>query len=507
MSDYLKFCNISMVFPGVKALDDISFRINRGEVVAFLGENGAGKSTLLKILNGDYHQTGGQIQIDGKTVSFQTPNDAIKAGISVIYQERQLAPYLSVAENIFLGNLPTKKGLIDYRALNERAQEVIEKFGVSIKPTDQVRNISVAYQQMVEIMKAYVRNAEIVCFDEPTAPLTDKETEKLFQIIQQLREQGKVIIYVSHRLNEIFRIADRVVVFKDGTLIDVLPVAETDERDLIRLMVGRPLGDIFKSLKRNQIFGDVVLSLRNVCTKKVHNISLDVRAGEIVGLAGLVGAGRTELAEAVFGVDQIIDGEMLLNHKPFLPQSTKEAMAAGIALCPEDRKNQGLTLIRSVKENLSLATLNQLSSNLGFINQKKEHAFVATAIDMFDIKTPSAEQKVINLSGGNQQKIILARWMATNPKLIIYDEPTKGIDVGAKAEIYAQICEAARKGVAVILISSELTEILGLADRIAVLKDGRITRILDRREATEEVVLSFAMLDNEENGGILNGKK
>lgn len=303
MSDYLRFCNISMEFPGVKALDNISFGLNKGEVVAFLGENGAGKSTLLKILNGDYHQTNGQIQIDGKAVSFLTPNDAIRAGISVIYQERQLGPFLSVAENIFLGNLPTKRGLIDFRVLNKMAQEVIDKFGLPIKPTDQVRHISVAYQQMVEIMKAYVRNAEIVCFDEPTAPLTDNEVEKLFRIISQLREQGKVIIYVSHRLNEIFKVADKVAVFKDGKLVNVLPVAGAKEQELINLMVGRPLGDVFNNLERNQSFGDVVLSLRNVSTKRIRDISLDVRAGEIVGLAGLVGAGRTELAEAIFGVD------------------------------------------------------------------------------------------------------------------------------------------------------------------------------------------------------------
>lgn len=501
MSDYLRFCNISMEFPGVKALDNISFGLNKGEVVAFLGENGAGKSTLLKILNGDYHQTNGQIQIDGKAVSFLTPNDAIRAGISVIYQERQLGPFLSVAENIFLGNLPTKRGLIDFRVLNKMAQEVIDKFGLPIKPTDQVRHISVAYQQMVEIMKAYVRNAEIVCFDEPTAPLTDNEVEKLFRIISQLREQGKVIIYVSHRLNEIFKVADKVAVFKDGKLVNVLPVAGAKEQELINLMVGRPLGDVFNNLERNQSFGDVVLSLRNVSTKRIRNISLDVRAGEIVGLAGLVGAGRTELAEAIFGVDPITKGEMILNDKSFLPKSTKDAMNAGIALCPEDRKSQGLVMIRSVKENLSLAILNRLSPKLGVVNRKDERTFVSNAIHAFGIKTPSSEQKVINLSGGNQQKIILARWMATEPKLIIFDEPTKGIDVGAKAEIYAQICAAARDGVAVILISSELTEVLGLADRIAVLKDGHITKILDKHEATEEVVLSYAMLDNSANGG------
>lgn len=500
MSEYLQFKKICMYFPGVKALDDISFGINKGEVVAFLGENGAGKSTLLKILNGDYHQTSGEIRIDGKPVSFLSPNEAIKAGISVIYQERQLGSFLSVAENIFLGNLPVKHGLIAYRDLNNLAQQVIDEFGLPIDPAERLRSISVAYQQMVEIMKAYVRKAEIVCFDEPTAPLTENETAVLFRIIRQLKAQGKAIIYVSHRLNEIFEIADRVAIFKDGHLMKTLNVAETNENELISLMVGRPLGDVFRELERNGHFGETVLSLQNLSTGKVHNISLDIRAGEIVGLAGLVGAGRSELAQAIFGVDAITGGEMLIDSKPYRPGNTRDAMNAGVALCPEDRKTQGFAINRSVRENLSLAILDRLSGKLGFINRSAEQDFGKAAIKSSNIKTPGLEQKVINLSGGNQQKIILARWLATNPKIIIFDEPTKGIDVGAKAEIYSQICEVAKKGVAVILISSELTEVLGLSDRIVVLKDGRITQIVDRCDATEETVLSYAMLESDVKG-------
>ncbi len=497
MSDFLEFKNISMEFPGVKALDDISLGVNKGEVIAFLGENGAGKSTLLKILNGDYQHTSGNILIDGQEVHFHTPNEAIKAGISVIYQERQLAPYLSVAENIFMGNLPISKGFINYRELNQKAQAIIDEFGLSIKPETQVRNISVAYQQMVEIMKAYNRKADIVCFDEPTAPLTDAEINILFNIIRRLKEQGKAIIYVSHRMNEIFRITDRVVVMKDGRLMKVLNTAETNENELIQLMVGRALGDVFNTLERNKNFGEVVLSLQDVSTEKVHHINLDIHAGEIVGMSGLVGAGRSELAEAIFGVDRLVGGKMLLDGKPYRPKNTRQAMNAGVALCPEDRKTQGLSLIRSVRENTSLGILQELSQKVGFVDLRQEHQFVTKAIDEFNIKTPGMEQKVINLSGGNQQKIVLARWMATNPKLIIFDEPTKGIDVGAKAEIYMQICAAARQGVAVIMISSELTEVIGLSDRIAVLKDGEIKKILPRSEATEERILSYAMLDED----------
>lgn len=500
MPAFLEFSNISKEFPGVRALDSVSFSVNCGEIVAFLGENGAGKSTLLKILNGDFPPSDGQVLIEGKPVEFASPNEAIGAGVSVIYQERQLAPYMTVAENIFMGDLPTVGGFVNYRHLNEKAQEIINEFGIPIQPDTQVRRVSVAYQQMVEIMKAYRRKADIYCFDEPTAPLTDSEINVLFKIIRKLKDEGKAVIYVSHRMSELFELTDRVVIFKDGRLVDIKNTKDTNTPELISLMVGRDLGDTFACLNRNEAHGEVVLSLDKISNEKLKEVSLTVRAGEIVGFAGLAGAGRTEVARAIFGADKIKSGTMTFKGQPYAPKSPRDAMEHGIGLAPEDRKLEGLVLIRSVKENTSLAVIDQMTK-LGFIKTKEETAFVDKSIKSFDIKTPSQEQRVINLSGGNQQKIILARWMAMNPDLIILDEPTKGIDVGAKSEIYAMVCEAACKGVAVILISSEMPEVIGLCDRIFVLKDGSITAEIPRSEATEEKILSYAMLEKERGEG------
>ncbi len=497
MSAYLTFENISMEFPGVKALDQMSFSADKGEVVAFLGENGAGKSTLLKILNGDYHPTKGRVRIGGREVSFSSPNDAIAAGISVIYQERQLASFLSIAENIFIGNMPKKGILIDFGELNRKAKAIIEEFGLSVSPAERVKDISVAYQQMVEIMKAYSRNADIICFDEPTAPLTDAEIPILFRIIRKLKKMNKVIIYVSHRMNELFQIADRVIVFKDGKFVADKKMTETDEPELIRLMVGRDLGDVFQSLKRNKKQGEVVLEMNRVTTDRIKEVSLQVHAGEILGLSGLAGAGRTETARAVFGADPMVSGEMFLDGQAYRPKSPRNAMDHGIALCPEDRKLEGLALIRSVKENIDVSILNRLT-RAGFVDEKKEAEFIRQSIEDFSIKTPSPEQKTLYLSGGNQQKIILARWLAIRPKLVIFDEPTKGIDVGAKAEIYQMICDTAGSGAAVILISSELPEVIGLSDRILVMKEGRVRGEILQKDATEALVLSYAMMSEME---------
>ena len=394
MSAYLTFENISMEFPGVKALDQMSFSADKGEVVAFLGENGAGKSTLLKILNGDYHPTKGRVRIGGREVSFSSPNDAIAAGVSVIYQERQLASFLSIAENIFIGNMPKKGILIDFGELNRKAKAIIEEFGLSVSPAERVKDISVAYQQMVEIMKACSRNADIICFDEPTAPLTDAEIPILFRIIRKLKKMNKVIIYVSHRMNELFQIADRVIVFKDGKFVADKKMTETDEPELIRLMVGRDLGDVFQSLKRNKKQGEVVLEMNRVTTDRIKEVSLQVHAGEILGLSGLAGAGRTETARAVFGADPMVSGEMFLDGQAYRPKSPKDAMDHGIALCPEDRKLEGLALIRSVKENIDVSILNRLT-RAGFVDEKKEAEFIRQSIEDFSIKTPSPEQKTL----------------------------------------------------------------------------------------------------------------
>lgn len=499
MSDYLVFNHITMEFPGVKALDDMSFTVNKGEVVAFLGENGAGKSTLLKILNGDYHHTSGNIYINDKEVNFATPHDAIKSGISVIYQERQLAPFLSVAENIFLGNPPMKGRFIDFKELNKMAQEIIDEFNLPIKPTDRVRDISVAYQQMVEIMKSYARNADIICFDEPTAPLTDNEISVLFRIIRKLKAENKAIMYVSHRMSEIFKITDRVIVFKDGKLVGVRNTNETNNKELVQMMVGRDLGDVFNNLDRNKKFGRTILKLNNISNEKIKNISFEVHEGEILGLSGLVGAGRTEIARAIFGADQIKKGKMYFEGKGFIPKSPREAMDIGIALCPEDRKVDGLSLFATMETNCSLAILKNLTHK-GVVDKVAEDKFTEESIKEFNIKTPTKDQITNNLSGGNQQKTILARWMGMNPKVMILDEPTKGIDVGAKSEIYNMVCNIAKKGVAVIFISSELPEILGLSDRILVLKDGEIRGEFMRGDenTTEEEIIKYAMLDKSE---------
>lgn len=496
MESSVEFKNIYKYFPGVKALDNISFCVEAGQVYAFLGENGAGKSTLLKILNGDYQADKGELILNGKSVKFTCPKDAIENGISVIYQERQILMYMTVAENVFLGNWPkNKKGDIDYKEMNRRTKQIADRFHLEIEPDEKVGNLSVAYQQMVEIMKAINRNSNIVAFDEPTASLSDKEIDILFHIIQQLQQENKIIFYVSHRMNEIKRIAQKVVVLKDGCLIDIVDRDKVTDNDLICMMVGRSLGSIFTDLKRNEAIGDVVLEVKNLTTNYVKDISFHVRAGEIIGFSGLVGAGRTEIMRALFGIDKILSGEIYISGKKIEPKSPAHAIKSGIALVPEDRKEQGILKNLSVGGNITISVLKKYANKLGVIKAGKEALTVDKAIKSFNIKTPDSEKLISQLSGGNQQKAILARWLETNPKLLILDEPTKGIDVGAKAEFYHIICECARKGVAVIVISSELPEVIGLSDRIMVVRYGQITGIVLREEATEERVLKYAMID------------
>ena len=496
MSGYLEFSNISKSYPGVQAVDDVSFRAESGRVLALLGENGAGKSTMLKILSGDIHAEAGSITINGETKVFNSPYDAIQTGISVIYQERHVVPALSVMENIFSGDLAkTVVRTIDNRALRRNAQEILDKFGLPIDPDELVGRLSVAYQQMVEVMKAYRRDSDIICFDEPTAPLTDQEINVLFGIIRQLKEQGKIIIYVSHRLAEIFEITDDIVVLKDGKLVKTFKTEETDEQELIKAMVGRDVGDTYANLSRCCEAGEVLLEVKDLCTDVLRNISFTLRRGEVLGLAGLVGAGRTEVARAIFGADRITSGEIIFEGKHAKFKEPKDAIKAGIALCPEDRKDQGLLLFRSIRENTTMPILKRIS-NWIFLNRGKEKEVTQEAVDTFTIRTPSINKVVRELSGGNQQKVILGRWTNSkiSTKLLILDEPTKGIDVGTKAEIYQMVCDFAKAGLAVIFISSELTEVINLADKIIVMHNGHITGSVMREEATEENVLSLAML-------------
>ena len=494
----LELKGIGKSFPGVRALDDISFKAEGGKVLALLGENGAGKSTLLKIINGDLHQDEGEVLVDGQVTNFTSPQDAINAGISIIYQERQLLPFMSVMENLFVGDLPKNKlGIIDKGKLRRETQRVIDDFGLPISPDDMVGRLNVAHQQMIEIMKAYRRDSPIIAYDEPTAPLTDTEIEILFKIIRKQKEEGKVILYVSHRLNEIFEICDDIVILKDGKYVKTLHTADTNENELITAMVGRDIGDTYANLDRNTEFGDVVLELKDLKTPYVRDINITGRRGEIIGLAGLVGAGRTEIARAIFGADPITGGKLIIDGQECHFKSPHDAINAGVALCPEDRKYEGLILFRSIKDNVSMPVLDKLTFSRFFVNFKAEKELAEEAVRKFDIKTPSIDKVLMELSGGNQQKVILGRWTSSklSTKILILDEPTKGIDVGTKAEIYQNICNLAKEGLCVILISSELPEVINIADTIYAIHNGHITGTIKREDATEENVLTMAMLD------------
>lgn len=495
MSSTLEFKGITKSFPGVLALNQVSFTARGGEVTALVGENGAGKSTLLKILNGDYQPDGGDYLIDGKACHFKTPQEAIAAGVSVIYQERQIIPYLSVAENLFMEEIPKGKfGLIDYKTLNTRAQQIIDEFKLPIHATDKVRNLSVAYQQMVEIMKSYRRNPKIIAFDEPSAALSDAEIETLFQIIEKLKEKGIVILYVSHRMKEIFQITNQVVILKDGQFVEQAATADITETEIVKKMVGRDLGDIFKNLDRNDKIGPVVLEADHLVADNVREVSFKLRAGEVLGFAGLVGAGRTETMRLIFGADPRKGGRILIDGKEARISQPEDAIALGIGLCPEDRKDQGIVAGRSVANNMTMAILKTLSPR-GFFDFQKEREIAEHGVEELKIKTPSIEKPIGELSGGNQQKVILARWLASDPKVLILDEPTKGIDVGSKSEIYQIICNLAKQGLGVIVVSSELPEVMGVCDRIIVMCQGRVTGELKREDATDEKILTLAMAD------------
>lgn len=496
MESVLEFQNISKYFPGVKALDQVSFQAHSGEVLAFLGENGAGKSTLLKVLNGDYQPTSGKYLLDGVEKHFQSPHEAIEEGISIIYQERQILLELSVAENIYLGRMPVNRfGFIDTRKANEDAAKIIHDFGLPIAPDTKVKDLSIAYQQMVEIMKAYSReNLKVICFDEPTASLSDSEIESLFKIIEKLKAEGKIIIYVSHRMDEIQRITDKVAIFKDGRYVDTVKTGVVPEADMIHMMVGRSLGDIYKDLDRDKTIGDVLLEVKGVSSDYVLENSFVLRKGEVLGFSGLVGAGRTELMRAIIGADAMKTGEVCLEGKKIHNRSPHEAMEHGIVLVPEDRKLQGILANLSISDNINISLLDKNSNRFGFVSRKKEEKVAGDGIRNFKIKTPSPDKKIVELSGGNQQKCVVARWISTNPKVLILDEPTKGIDVGAKSEFYQMICEFAKQGLGVILISSELPEVIGLSDRIIVMKGRKIVGEVSREEATESRLLSLGMI-------------
>lgn len=493
MASKLEFRGITKIFPGVKALDQVSFEAHGGKVTALVGENGAGKSTLLKVLNGDFKPEEGEYIVDGEVKHFKSPKEAIEFGIGIIYQERQVIPYLSVAENIYMDEMPTNKfGFIEYGKLNADAQVIIDEFKLPIKPTDRIKDLSVAYQQMVEIMKVYRRNPKIIAFDEPTASLSESEIISLFEIIETLKQKGIIVLYVSHRMKEIFDITDQVIIMKDGCYVDTLTTKDTTEKEIVGKMVGRSLGDVFGDIEHNENVGDVILKADALTNNYIKGVSFELKAGEVLGFAGLVGAGRTETMRAIYGADKLESGEITLEGQIVEIKNPAQAISSGIALCPEDRKDEGIIGERSIKENISVSILGRLQKLL-FIDNKADIALAEDSVTKLNVRTPHIYKKIVELSGGNQQKVLLARSLATDPKILILDEPTKGIDVGAKSEIYKMIQDLAKQGIGVIVISSELPEVMGVSDRIIVMCEGRITGELAREEATEEGILTLAM--------------
>jgi len=488
----LEMWGISKSYPGVRALDGVDFDVRAGEVHALVGENGAGKSTLMKILAGAIPMDSGSVLMDGRVINIDSPLTAMSHGIGIIYQEFNLVPYMSAAENIFLGREPmgALPGFIDFAKMNRDAQEVLDRLGVRLSAKTQVSRLSVAQQQMVEIAKTISRKARIIAMDEPSATLTEHELDNLFALIAQLKSEGVGVIYISHRLEEIFQIADRVTVLRDGHLVATKDIADTDRDDIIQMMVGREIKE--KIPKRAAELGDKLLEVRGLCREGVlKDISFEVRRGEILGFAGLVGAGRTEVARCIFGADPIDSGEIVFEGEKVTISSPLDAIRLGIGFVTEDRKLLGLILSMAVRENVSLANLDMLAM-LGFVDSKKERQIAEGYVSELSIKTPSVEQKVENLSGGNQQKVVLAKWLFTRSKVLIFDEPTRGIDVGSKVEIYQLMNRLAAQGVGIIMISSELPEVLGMSDRILVMHEGRIAGELSREEATQEAVMHLA---------------
>ncbi len=486
----LEVKNISKTFPGVKALSNVNLKVRKGEVLAVVGENGAGKSTLMKTLSGVFypdHGSGGII-LDGKTVSFSNPLEAKKAGLILIFQELSLVSELSVAENIYLGNLPrTKRGLIDWRRLNEMAGKIMADLELDIDPRELVGNLSISRQQMVEIARALSMGAKVVIFDEPTSSLTEAEKEILFMNIRKLKEKKVSVIYITHKMDEVFQITDRVEVLRDGQNTGSLVTAEVQLEDITKLMIGRILDDYFH--KNQAVKGKEVLKVENLSKAGLfENISFSIRKGEVVGLYGLVGAGRSEVAETIFGARQPDSGRVWINGKEVSIRSTEQAVKIGIGFVPEDRKEQGLVLKMSCKENISLAKLPWIK-NRGFLDTAVEMEMYEEYKDKLSISTPGAYQKVVNLSGGNQQKIVIAKWLSMTPDLLILDEPTRGIDVGSKAEIHKLIAKAAESGYAVLVISSEMPEIIGVSDRIIAMRSGRVTGVFTDAEVTETTLL------------------
>ena len=490
--DYvLELEHIRKEYPGVIALKDVTLQLRRGEVLGLIGENGAGKSTLIKCCSGAVVPTSGKIKINGKEYDRMTPQLAAENGIAIIYQEFNNVGELSAAENLFLGR-PIKKGVvIDRKAMEEEAAKAFEQLQIKINPRELVKNLSVGYQQMIEIAKAIQQNAQVLIMDEPSAPLTNNEVENMFKVVELLREKGVSIIYISHRLEEIFRLSDRIEVIRDGEYVDTLITPEATVDQLIKMMVGREMTQKFPERKPCIDKSKVVLELKNVYGNGDEDMSLKIHAGEVLGLGGLVGAGRTELAEVIFGAKPKTAGQIFLNGEEINPKSPREAIDLGIALVPEDRKRHGALLTNSIKNNINMPIYKRISK-ASVIDSSTEKATAEKYREEIQIKCPGVYQLVKNLSGGNQQKVILGKWLAADSQLIIFDEPTRGIDVGAKFEIYKLINDLVESGRSVLMISSEMEELIGMSDRIIVLAEHQMTGELEKEEFNADTIMTMA---------------
>lgn len=488
----VELLHISKSFRAVRALSNVSFNVKPGEVHALVGENGAGKSTLMKILSGVYRMDHGTIKVEGKPVEIPDPHAGRQLGIGIIYQELALVPDLTVAENILIGGLSRRHGLIDWRDLNRRAGELLAEIGFTqIDPRSRVADLGVAHRQIIEIAKGISENVKVLILDEPTAVLAPREVEHLFVVLRRLRDRGVGLVYISHRLDEIFRIADRITVLKDGAVVRTVLPSEIDQEGLIGLMIGRTLGTMFPA--RDRAAGEEVLRVDGLRAGKIHGVSFAVRAGEVFGISGLVGSGRTELLRAIFGADASESGTVAVAGHVLRVATPRDAVRGGIGLVPENRKDDGLILTMPVRHNITLPSIRQVSDALGIIRRRAETSIAESLVSRLRIKTRNVEAEVADLSGGNQQKVVLAKWLSANCKVLLLDEPTRGVDVGARVEIYGLINDLAASGMAVVVVSSDMMEVIGLCDRIAVMSHGTLTGVLEGREISEENIMRLSI--------------
>lgn len=486
----LEVKNIYKAFPGTQALKDVSMAFRPGEIHAVVGENGAGKSTLMLIIAGVHQRDSGTILLDGQPIEPMNPHHAQNLGISIVYQELSMAANLTIAENIFINRQPTNwLGLIDRKKMCQDAAELLRILDIYVPPDTPVRNLNIATMQMVEIVAAISRKAKVLLLDEPTSALTEKETHRLFESLRQLKQEGITIIYISHKLDEVFAIADRLTVLKDGAVVGSREVAETNKEEVVRMMVGRELSTLYPD--KNEQRGREVLRVEGLCGPGFRDVSFSLYQGEILGVAGLAGAGRTSVCRTIFGAARRTAGQVFVDGQLVHIQTPQEAIAAGIGFVPEDRKLQGLFLAMSVRQNVVASNLEACSGAL-FMDTRREAALTEDMVARLRIKTPSIEQKVLNLSGGNQQKVLLGKWLSVHPKVLLVSEPTRGIDVGAKAEIHALLRQMAQQGVGIVMVSSELPEILGMSDRVIVMHEGKLMGSLSGDDITEERIMAYA---------------